>query len=350
MASDYIGRQLLRCNRNLLILGVFVLIIPLLVIILTRRALYNAFVGPFPVDASTLQGIDDPDQRRQYYVSYHSERTFDTGMREGTRDGGMTTKFLLLPIGDRFLFAIVPLSHTGDVYEGRLENISRADARDRIEQVQANSPKLRGRLLPYQLDCVYQLRMQMCFMLGLMGILMLLGLWPISLALLRTLAPERHKTLRKIAALGDPAEVRASINEEMAEGPTVRIGRLLFTRSWLIGHRFLGADVIRLDDVVWAHKMVMRMHGAKASVQAMVRTRAKESCAVTDKEARVDEMLRLIAARVPWALVGYDPRLDQTWQSNPALLIEAVEERHRRYLQDPSAFSSPPTAEPPAPG
>lgn len=350
MASDYVGRQLLRGNRNLIILGGIILLLPLLVITLCRRALYNTFAGPFPVDASTLRSIDDPDQRREYFVRFQSEHSFDTGMREGTRDGGMTTKFLLLPVGDRLLFAIVPLGHSGDDYDGLLENINKPDARDRIEQVEAKSPKLRGRLLPYQLDCVRRLRVQMGLSLGLLGVVVLLALWPLGLVVLRTLAPGRQKILRKLAVMGDVAELRASIDEEMAEGPTVQIGRLLFTRSWLLMPRFLGVDVARLDDVIWAHKLVVRMHGAKASTQAVIRTRRLESFAVIEKEERVDEMLRLIALRVPWALIGYDDRLEQTWRTNVTMLIDAVAERHRRYLQDPSAFGGPPPSEPPAVG
>jgi hypothetical protein len=343
MASDYIGQQIRRCNRNLIIIGLSVLVIPALVLGFNTRMLYNFFKGPFPIDMETLRNIDDLDKRSQYYVKYRAELPFaDTGMREGTKDT-MNKKFLALHMDVQkplYLFTIVPMAHEGEEYVGKLTRISSPAEKDRIQQIKSRSPDQRAEFLPYQLDCYYNFRGQTWAMLGCMIPLIIGGLWPIGLALKRIINPASHPIQRKLSALGDSEQLRAEIDREAQEGPTIRIGRLLVTRTWLLSHGLLGLDTARLEDVVWAHKLVIRGQGA--SIQAVICTRLKTTFNIRGRDKDVDEMLKLIYAQVPWALLGYDPMLAQTWQNTPDMVIQAVAERRQKYEANPQAFLAPP--------
>jgi hypothetical protein len=347
MASDYIGQQIRRCNRNLIIIGLCVLVIPALVLGFSHRMLYNFFKGPFPIDTETLRKIDNPGDRSQYYVSYRAEiEPIDTGMREGTKDV-MNKKFLMLYMdeeGHRFLFATVPIKHEGQEFVGRLTRISGASDTDKLDQVKKNAtknnPNLQIEFLPYQLDCYYNFRGQTWAMLGCMIPLIIGGLWPIGLALKRIINPASHPIQRKLHALGDSDTLRAEIDREVMEGPTIRIGRLLVTRAWLLSHGLIGLDLAHLEDVVWAHKLVIRGQGA--SIQAVICTRHKTTFNVRGRDKDVDEMLKLILAQVPWALIGYDAMLAQAWQTTPDMVIQAVADRRQKYEANPQAFLAPP--------
>ena len=61
MWDDFIAQQIRRTNRNLLLFGAAVLAILGTVMSLTWRDVYNFTFGPFPIQASELTTIWNPD-------------------------------------------------------------------------------------------------------------------------------------------------------------------------------------------------------------------------------------------------------------------------------------------------
>jgi len=65
--DDFVSREIRRTNRNLLIPGTALLTIVATVVSFTWREVYNYVFGPFPIQASELATIWNPDQPKRYY-------------------------------------------------------------------------------------------------------------------------------------------------------------------------------------------------------------------------------------------------------------------------------------------
>jgi hypothetical protein len=343
---DFIGKQVQRVNRNFLIATLLLLAVPAVTAAFSYKWAYNVFFGPFPIQASELEKVQDLGGRWENYFTVKADPglpALDTGAREGTKKKGMTTKWLVLPAGRRLLFVQAPIGHEGDEYVGYLAPLRDAD-KDLINQLDGKSPGLKRTLLPYKLNSEYGYRGQFAAMAGVLVVPFLLGaLWVFGVFLLRRLAPDRHPVLRALAPYGEPGEVRKQIEADF-DGPTLRIGRLQLTRDWLLSVRSWGLDVARVEDVVWAYKRVVRGEGA--SISAMICTRQGATFGIQGKDKDVDAMLKVLTECVPWALFGYDPRLDTFWSSEPQKLAAIVDERRRQFQAAPG--TSPP--EPPPAG
>jgi hypothetical protein len=348
--GDYVGRQMRRGNRNLIILGLLAWSIPALVIGLNLRMIRAAFTGPRPLTVAELEKMKDPLREAPYWVSLEADHATPPVLREGTNNV-MSTKYVLIPVGDRLMLAAIPISHEGNVYQGRIVSIGGTADKDRIKLLDEQAKgKLSEALAPYQFDGVYSVRGQAFGLLGLMGALFLLGLWPISVALWRIARPERSSTMKRLAALGDAGQVRASIDAEADMPSVIRIRRLRVAPSWLLVERFLGVEAVRLEDVVWVFKRVVR--GGANFIEAVVCTRDGGRFGVQGKDAEVDAMLQVIHRKAPWALAGYSPNVEHFWTFERHKVLQAVEERRQQYLADPQAFLNPPSqpTEPPAAG
>ena len=54
------------------------------------------------------------------------------------------------------------------------------------------------------------------------------------------------------------------------------------------------------------------------------------------KEQPTDEMLRAIAGRAPWAVMGYSNELDQAWKKDRAGFLAAVDRRKAEVRLQPA--------------
>lgn len=341
--TDFIGKQIRRCNRNALIVAVLLLLPAVLALSLSRRWVYNVFNGPFPMTVAELRKVDDAKGLWKHYVKAQAEKpAIDTGQREGTTKAGLTTKFLLLPVGHRWLLLKMPLAHEGTEYVGYLTPVTGASENDLINQLEARQHGLKDLVLPYELDGVYTYKTQFWAMMGLMAVPAVAGLWILALLLLRFVNPARHPVLRALAAYGDAEEVRRKIDMDFL-GSTLRIGRLRLTHDWLVSLKFWSVDVAPVEDVVWAYKLVVR--GSGASIQAVVCTRRRARFGIIGKDDHVGAMLRVLNECVPWAVIGYDANLDNLWNTDPGRFIAAVDERRRKMATAPPGApeAAPPT-------
>lgn len=341
--TDFIGKQIRRTNRNALILAVCLLLPAVLALSLSLRWVYNVFNGPFPMTAEELRKVDDVKGLWKHYVKVRADKpAIDTGQREGTTKAGLTTKFLLLPVGHRLLLLKMPIAHEGTEYVGYLTPLTGATATDLINQLEAKQHGLKDLVLPYELDGVYTYKSQFWAMMGIMAVPALGGLWILALLLLRFVNPSRHPVLRALAAYGDAGEVRRKIDADFL-GSTLRIGRLRLTHDWLVSLKFWSVDVAPVEDVVWAYKLVVR--GNAPSIQAVVCTRRRARIGIVGKDDHVGAMLRVLNECVPWAVIGYDANLDNLWSTGPGRFIALVDERRRKMASAPPAdpAAAPPT-------
>jgi hypothetical protein len=345
MMDHFIGRHIRRTNRNLLVANAVLIVVVVVAAAVSSRYLYNFALGPFPVDADALVGMQSPDQALQYYVTVKGERLIDIGSKQierrvdkatgKVRSESVKAVFLVLVMPQRLLLVKAPGSATDPQVTGKLVSLPE-DVRGRILGPLENQvPDARGRFLPAMLDSTG------FYVPGLLGLAigvpcLLLGLWNVKKALRRRANPLTHPLAVKLQPLGEPEQVIEAIDREVEDMEHRQtIGSTILTTSWLVRPQTFGLGIIHLGDMLWAYQKVTK-HSVNfvptgKSFTAILCARRGQTVEIGGSEQATKQLLEAVWQRVPWMLVGFDARLAALRKKNPAGLEEIVAERRRQF-------------------
>ena len=169
------------------------------------------------------------------------------------------------------------------------------------------------------------------FVLGFMGIVILLVLALLIWFVVRSLTGGFQKQIRRyIAATADPEGTEQALDRFYED--TMQDGKVRMSRSWLMYDKGGNSWVLAGDDVVWAYQYTVR-HKAygilTVNKELMVRVfGAKEKRACHDiyvrNEDEAQEILQQMARTYPDALIGYDKDIERKYHANPAAFHQAV--------------------------
>ncbi len=334
MKNTWIGRRIRRSNRTWLIWGAFFCACALGLGSLGWRSAYNLFRGPFPIDLATLSKIRRPEDRLEYYVAFEVEKTAPTGFGIKSKNNpDPHTEYVIAIVEGRALLIRKPSRQEGNAFTGTLAAPTPEERTMILAKLEADVPGLRGAFLPYVMNA--QPRQFVSGVISWMiplGLVFGLGLWMAGKGVVRTIWPSRHPIARALGRFGPPGEIAAAIEEEVGARGVLSVGSVDFLGRWLLCRApFRGFQVFRIDDLVWAHKSVVRVNGVP-HFWAKLHDRDRKSFSVQSSEQKIDALLTAILTQAPWVIAGYDARLEETWKTNPAELIEAVGQRRAQYL------------------
>jgi hypothetical protein len=257
MWDHYIGRQIRRCNRNLLVPNLLLLVLVLALAFLARRYLYNFFLGPFPMDHKSLLEVTNPDELSRYFVTLKPSRTRGGGASQPGVENGKNEEprkevgILLIwdAVDEKFRFLLVkhPPDPLARKVSGALVEVPDELTQHWIQPLEAHYPRLRGNFL--RTVCLDAGWFRLPGYIGLaLGVpLVLFAAWNVLRALARVLHPEKHPLVSQLARLGPPQEVASAIQQEVSrEAPRASAGCPIATRSWLLKPTWFGLEVIPL--------------------------------------------------------------------------------------------------------
>jgi hypothetical protein len=146
--------------------------------------------GPRTVTADDLAKLERSASIAAPWVVYTAPKVVETGLRivdaRPGRKKGTQTRFLLVPVKDRWLLTEVAADFTGVHLDGRVEVWLTPRYHDLMQEVRRQFPDKADRLLPYQLNAEtpYPKDARMNSLLGgsLMGFGMLLFLYGLGVA------------------------------------------------------------------------------------------------------------------------------------------------------------------------
>jgi len=103
MGEGFLEKEIRRVGRNCLLAGLGGLVIISVLFWAEGRYFFNFFHGPFPIDQATLLSIQNPDARRESFVTIKGDETLETGFEESNTNYFITTHhpILALEAGDR---------------------------------------------------------------------------------------------------------------------------------------------------------------------------------------------------------------------------------------------------------
>jgi len=338
MTDDFIGRQIQRTNRNLLLTGVFLLAVIAGATALYWRDIHNYVFGPFPVQPTELAAISDPTTTPHYYVRVQGDKSFQTDFHEVDADDHkhVTAELQILSVGDRFLIVKTPSDTEQVSFRGRLLPIPTELQTGLVHKWDQKHPDAQGAFFPYLLDAtgIWDWDAGLTAFAGLL--FFTIGLVPVAMVLSRWSRPDQHPLLRKLQAYGLAQDVRGRIDSEVRgqAGASPFNKSLHLTTSWILHVQPYKTEVMQVRDVLWAYqKTTKHYHNGiptGKSFSAILRDSKGQSLEIAGKKDTVPQFLQSLPARMPWVYLGYNQELDGIWQKQKPRFFQMMEQRRAK--------------------
>ncbi len=137
----------------------------------------------------------------------------------------------------------------------------------------------------------------------------------------------RHQAVKRAALWGDPMSLSIEMENEY-QNPQMKKRKTRLSNRYIFRAGYFNFDVIRIADIVWAYKKVMKKRlnfiipMGKDYEAIFVALGGNMECMGPQKF--VDESLEFVAARNPGALYGYTEELARLFQQDPGGFAEMV--------------------------
>ncbi len=187
----------------------------------------------------------------------------------------------------------------------------------------AKRPALKGLILPVMLNAAAAFDVFGYVFLALITPILLLCGYNIFRALLGKGRPPLHPVMRVLRRYGEPEEIVDGIDAEVADEATLRIGKALITRSWLLRPTLFRVLACPMDDIVWAyHVRVAGDHVASLALRDgwMMGIPLRRE---------VPQLLAAIYECAPWIEKGFSQELAKKWRKRRSEFIADVEARRK---------------------
>jgi hypothetical protein len=122
------------------------------VVSFTWREAYNYLFGPFPVEASELAAIGNPDQPKRYYLKVQGDKSHTTGMQVVDRDNKENVRAVLvaLLVGKKFLLVKTRADNHQLEFKGALVAMPPEVRSGAVQPMEEKYPELQGAFLAFQ--------------------------------------------------------------------------------------------------------------------------------------------------------------------------------------------------------
>ncbi len=331
--GSFLDRQIQRTNRNLLLVGLLLIVAVVGYAVGERRYLYNFFKGPFEITPQQLVSIQQPDAQLRYFVTVKGDESSDTGVQEVERESSgsetVKAKFSVLLVAKRILVVKSDPNESGTAFRGELSEIS-ADVRTNvIAPILKEHPNASQAFLPFMLDTTgFRTEGFVALALGIPA-LALAG-WLILKVIRRRAEAATHPVVQAVSRYGSLFDVAQQLDLEL-QGSPMKIGRATITQSWVVLPSRFGLSLCRIPDLIWAYKKVTRHYHnfipTGKTYEVIMYDRHGKPLQMQSRQKKIDAMLALLAERAPWAIYGYSDDLNKTLRTNWGGLVAAVDQR-----------------------
>lgn len=345
MGESIIGREIRRCNRNLLLVNLGLIVLLLLWLVLARKYLYNCVAGPFPIAASDLPGMFLADAKQEYFTITEDLHPIDTGVYISHKSNGIEAskeRFLAARLGNRFLLIKVDGSTPSAPYEAALAAIP-SDIQELLETgLRRENLTFETAFYPFMLDGTsYRSTGYIAVSIGLA--VFAVCSWNLKKTFIRmgdwTRSPI-YFAARRYGA--DTEQISRLIDGEVAGRDVKKFGAFLLTPSWLIHKTFFSFTPFHLSDIMWVYaKRTQHFYSfiptgkshAIVIADACGRVIESDLGRGDSNEMHVQKFVEIISSRIPWIISGYNDGLKNLYERSRQEFVSAVEERRRQYKQ-----------------
>lgn len=326
-------KKIKRSNQMTLIFGVIGLIIVGVGAYLFSVPYWFARIGD-PVEISSEDILMLTGSERLYYRAVSGLDMDDTFYYEEITENGIQVRidayFGALEIGkNQWLFVRSPeeINTREEDYVGILQPLTGSISKEVYE---LSADELNIDYLPLMLDTTGD---ETPWYAGGTIALILLGLaslWGVFVGINRGKDPAKHPILKKLSRFGNTDDLISKINADMDQGAD-KIGKLKFTRNYVINDGGNSFDVIPYDALAWAYKFIQRGKYNTKTYQAHIYDATGYQMTITAKEKDVMAMLEAISARAPWMFKGYSEDFKKAWKQDRSGIVADLNRRRKEY-------------------
>src|SRR5262245_27388986 len=330
MWGGFIGSQIRRTNRNLLITNACLLLGVGVLLAVNAKYLNDWFRGNVAVEPARLAQLRSPDDMPRNFVTFDVPSMLETGYQEVEKsDAGKVTgveaDFQLVPAEDRALLVKTPPGSKQTHLAGQLVKAPTAvfnGVRDALPK------EYQDKLLPFMLN-TKGYRENGYWLLAICVPLALLGLWNLGEWTQHTRDFNSHPLVKELGGAKGMVECGAQVDAEMVGGQV--FGKAKLTPHWIAVSQPFGTRMTRLDNLAWTYKKVTS-HSVTfiptGKTYELILWPSKGSMyQASGKEEQVDQLLVAIAERAPWVIAGFSAELEHAWKKDRKGFLAAVEER-----------------------
>jgi hypothetical protein len=322
--DGFVGRQIHRVSRNLLIWNGVALGGMAIIILLLRTYLISFLQGPqLADDTYILNAAKGSGSGLIAYVEMRDRKLIPTGyVEESTQNGRVysTMNYDFVAVGDKLMLVKATKDARGDKLLGPLQFFSAQSDRQALDAVIAKNPALRDRVLPVMLNAAAAFNVFGYILIGVFTPIFVLCTYSVARAILKG-KTNLHPVMRSLARRGDAYELTQAIDAEMATNGVLKVGKAFITRNWLLRPTVFGLIACQLDDIVWAFHSVI-----KGSNIASFAFRDGKMIGIP-LQRNTPELLARVYERVPWVERGWDKGKAKRWRTDRTSFLEQVEAR-----------------------
>lgn len=350
----WVENEARRANRNLLLVNGLIAAVVVLIVGVNYRYCVNFFLGCQPISSAELANLKSPDQRWRNFVTVTGDKQLKTGYQDieqkVDKSSGQVIstevkdEYVLLRVVDKILLVKAPPGEGRLEYSGELVPTSEQVQADLLRPFASEQPDAGARVLAFTLNAA-DYRSNGWIGLAIMAPLLALALWNILKAVRRSSEPQSAPVWKALSAFGSAEQLSQQIEADMQPGSVRQYGKLKIGPQWMVRRNTFSTWVSPVGDLVWIYKKVTK-HSVNfiptgKSYSVILVGRHKQRTEEQMKENAVNELLMEMANRVPWALFGFDQKLEQTWRKDPGSVIGAVDSRYEQYKNKTAAAATP---------
>ena len=347
--EGFLAKNIERCNRNLMIVCLAVIVSTTVFALYNARYVANVILGPAAIEPDKLLfgNQDLPDDTFRNYVKVSAEDVYDTGSNYYEVDDHnvktIKSQYFMLDMQGKLL--LTELGADTDLTDGaknvevsgELADISAAESTNVTEPLLRDHPELRSDLLPFILRAKSGYGTAAYIGAAVVfGLLLIAGyfLWTV---LKRIGSPESSETMKSLAAHGSPAQVAASVDAEHAKSHE-RVGSIYLLPTWIIQNGTFSVEARHVEDIVWMYKKVTK-HSVNfiptgKTYELILHDTQGKTLSLRGrglKDQSTDQLIDKIYRRIPWVITGFTNEALTEWNKNKANFIETVKARKQSY-------------------
>jgi hypothetical protein len=346
MWQGFIGKEIQRTNRNLLLTNIGMVAIPVTIGVFGWTYWSSFFGGPKLVTNQDF--ITAPSSYMGRYVKIVGAGNLETGMQEisqrkskstgEVKSETITARLILLKLSgtnanrDRGIFVKLENDAPADNSAiGTIESMS-----DFVEREVKSLPD-KDLILPVIVNAKQDFHTPGYWGLAIGSIGGIIGAINLAKLKQRQEKIELHPIVKKLSQYGMAELVAQEIDREFDGNNVIVHKNTKISDSWAIQQGTFGSEIEKMVDLIWIYFQVTshRTNGIPTgkTYTTVCCFRDGENIEIPGAEDKVMELIAQIHARVPWAIIGYTNEIKLAWDKDRANLIAFVDEAHQEFIQ-----------------
>lgn len=343
MWDNFIGKQIRRCNRNLLLANLVLLGAVITYAAANSRYLGNFLSGPTDISNMDLAELRNPAERFRFLVHVRGEQSFETGIQfveqtidkysNNVQSTTVKAEYRILAVGHKLLVVKTAPSASGTTFTGALVSMPPTVYEKVVAASIREEPQLQGMFVPAMLDTEdYADEGWWTLCIGIP--LLILVAWNLLKWKKRVCDYSCHPIYRRIACFGSAEQVIQQMEADMRTNPVQKLAGANIFGPWLLKNKFFGLACFHLPDLIWIYQKVTK-HSINfiptgKSFAALLYDRYGYSTEIQAGKKKVELFMTHIIQQCPWIAAGFSKDLENLWKSQRGVFIAAVDERRKK--------------------